>query len=79
MLETKYSKKELELFRAFNVSPNIIKELHHWEIHNLLMHRCFLNNLKGPHVDSLRRCMKALDGNGPYRMTKEYDELIQLK
>lgn len=39
---------------------------------------CFINNTTGPAVESLRRCVKACKNCKPYRMTKEYDELIQL-
>lgn len=39
---------------------------------------CFINNTTGPAVESLRRCIKACKNCKPYRMTKEYDDLIQL-
>lgn len=39
---------------------------------------CFIDNKTGPAVDSLRRCLKACKNCNPYRMTKEYDDLIQL-
>ncbi len=38
----------------------------------------FLENKQGPEVDSLRRCVKALKNSELYRMTPEYDALIQL-
>ena len=40
--------------------------------------QCFIDDTRGTAVDSLRRCLYAIDQEYPYRMTKEYDSLIQL-
>jgi hypothetical protein len=40
--------------------------------------QCFIDNSSGPAVESLRRCVRACQNCKPYRMTKEYDDLIQL-
>ena len=39
---------------------------------------CFVENKTGKAVDSLRRCIKAGRQCHPYRMTQEYNDLIDL-
>jgi len=38
---------------------------------------CFIENRQGVEVDSLRRCLKAIDNCSPYRRTEEYENLIE--
>lgn len=48
------------------------------QVLEILARECFIDNTTGPAVESLRRCVKACMNCKPYRMTKEYDDLIQL-
>jgi hypothetical protein len=40
---------------------------------------CFLSDMRGPSVDSLRRCMNTMiSSKAPHRLTEEFDNLIEL-
>ena len=39
----------------------------------------FKQNETGVLVDSVRRCLNAIDNGTPYRLTKEFDDLIVLE
>lgn len=41
----------------------------------LAMQKAFLENLQGPNVDALRRCITALKNGSPYRGTVAYEAL----
>ena len=41
----------------------------------MAMH-AFVNNISGPAVDALRRVVVALRGSKIYRLTSEFDELV---
>jgi hypothetical protein len=38
---------------------------------------CFSKGLQGSLADSVRRCYNALQEGTPYRLTKEFDDLIE--
>jgi hypothetical protein len=61
---------ELLLNTNVNFSPPVVLDI--------LAREAFIKNMKGPAVDSLRRCLKALDAGKIYRKTVEYDNLIEL-
>lgn len=80
-IKCEFSEKELEMIRL--ISPHwskLIGEMYFNEptVLEVLGKECFVENKTGSAVDSLRRCLKALSMSKPYRLTKEYDELIQL-
>ena len=39
---------------------------------------CFYEDRKGKDVESLRRCVRAVENCNPYRMTEEFDALIDV-
>jgi hypothetical protein len=39
--------------------------------------KCFIADSQSIEVDSLRRCLKAIDNCNPYRGTEEYENLIE--
>jgi hypothetical protein len=43
-----------------------------------VMKEVFIENKTGPAVESLRRCLKSFYNGKIYRMTPEYDALIQI-
>ena len=78
---TDFSEKELLMIKV--LSPHwhkMVTEVDFNEptVLDILGKECFLEERKGPAVDSLRRCLKAISECKPYRKTKEYDDLIQL-
>ena len=83
-MKSDYSEKEFAMIEFISLHWALIIEKSNDmgmvppEVLNILSIECFINNLRGRAVDSLRRCMKACQVCNPYRMTKEYDDLIQL-
>jgi len=47
------------------------------DILQMIGKNCFIDNLQGVEVDSLRRLLKAIDNCNPSRGTKEYENLIE--
>lgn len=73
-----YSQKEQDLFRSLgyenlmsiiDIPPNL---------YSIAAIECFVSDLSGKSVDSLRRCLKAIHNLHPYRLTDEFDSLIEL-
>lgn len=79
-----YSKKEFAMIKK--LSPfwaNLIEtgkndSVMPPEVLKLVAMECFLENKQGKAVDSLRRCVRANRNCDPYRMTPEYEALIEL-
>lgn len=83
MITDKYSEKEMAMIQA--ISPHWAKLITETKVDfcpptvlEILAMEAFLEDMKGPSVDSLRRCLKACHKRKVYRMTPEFDELIQL-
>ena len=45
-------------------------------LYRIMVEYVFRKNLKGNHVEALRRAYNALNVCKPYRMTPEFDELV---
>lgn len=74
-----YSEKEIEMFNALGLSDKIkFFAENPVQLYHLAVERCFVNNLTGVAVDSLRRCIIALNQCKVYRGTQEWDDLIEL-
>lgn len=81
-----FSEKEMSMFKELGFElksdDRILQTLPPFMIYNMAAKYCFLKKLEGKIVDSLRRCLLALDEEDQskkiYRMTKEFDDLIQL-
>lgn len=74
-----YSEKEIEMFNALGLSDKIkFFAENPVQLYNLAVERCFVNNLTGVNVESLRRCVIALNKCKVYRGTQEWDDLIEL-
>lgn len=83
MKPNSYSDKEFEMIKS--ISPHWAKLISETKVDfcpptvlDLVAREAFLENKTGPAVDSLRRCLKAFHAGKIYRMTTEFDELIQL-
>ena len=85
-----YSEKEIQMFKALGLEDKIQffadnpVQLYHLAVEHCFLNNLkgveilFLNNLKGVAVDSLRRCVIALNKCKVYRGTQEWDDLIEL-
>jgi len=47
------------------------------DILQMIGRKCFIADSQSIEVDSLRRCLKAIDNCNPSRGTKEYENLIE--
>ena len=77
----KYSPKEIQLLTLLGYQYLFSEDqasVFPPTIYRMATHDAFLSNLQGPLADSLRRCAKAIDNCDPYRMTPEFDALIDL-
>ena len=82
-MRTDYSEKEFAMVQACSPHWAMIVCLPHLQFNPVSVLECvmkevFLENKQGPAVESLRRCLREFNYNRVYRMTPEYDALIQL-
>ena len=72
-----YSDAERKMFKALDLEY-LLEHLEPPALYRAAIEQVFLNETTGAAVDSLRRCAKALTVSKPYRMTPEFDLLINL-
>lgn len=74
-----YSEKEVKMFTALGFEE-LLERLQDEPVtmYRIVSEEAFIKDLRGPLVDSLRRCLSALRTCSMYRMTDEFDALIQL-
>lgn len=78
MINPQYSKKETLLFQQLGYGDLLTQEpvvLYRMVALNLFKENCYT---KGFLVESVRRCLNAIDNGTPYRLTEDFDELILL-
>jgi hypothetical protein len=71
-----YSKKEEKLIELLGFS-HLLECLSPVELYKLMAEDAFIENRTGKAIESLRRCLKAINKAKPYRMTDEFDDLIE--
>jgi len=74
---TDYSEKEIKLIETFGYGD--LLSVNAPSLYRMMAEKAFIADMKGPHVESLRRCMKAIQECKIYRLTKEWDDLIQME
>ena len=75
-----YSGKEIALARHFGYEDLCLSGGTDADnIYRILAVHCFMSNLEGPEVDSVRRCMKAMLIRNPKRLTSEFEALISFE
>lgn len=72
-----YSEKEHQLIDHFGFDE-ISEKINPIAMYRMMAEKAFMEELTGPAVDSLRRCLIAYHKCTVYRMTKEWDDFIQL-
>ncbi len=75
---SQYSDNEKRLFKHFGYEYLLTTTLCASDIYRLCVEEAFIKDMKGPEVEALRRGYKALNNCNPYRMTPEFEMLIQL-
>lgn len=71
----KYSDKEQRLICALHFQDFLNQEPS--VTYRTLALYCFSKNLQGELVESVRRCYNAMNNSYPYRLTEEFDDLIE--
>jgi hypothetical protein len=83
-MKSDYSEKEMAMIEAISphwakvIENDVDSTLNPPRVLEILAVGCFINNEQGPAVDSLRRCIAAMQSCQTYRKTKAFDDLIQL-
>ena len=77
MTNIQYSQKEQELFTALGYKDLLTQEpaVHY----RMVALNLFKQTETGVLVDSIRRCLNAIDNGKPYRLTVEFDKLISFE
>ena len=79
MTNPKYSKKETLLFQQLGYEDLLTQEptvLYRMVALNLFKDNSYTKEFL---VESVRRCLNAIDNGTPHRLTEEFDELILLE
>ena len=71
----KYSDKEQQLINALHLGDLLSQEPA--ITYRTLALYCFSKGLQGSLADSVRRCYNAMVNSYPYRLTKDFDDLIE--
>lgn len=76
-----YSEKEIELLKYFGISEHLLGDccISAPALYRVAVEKAFCENMKGVEVESLRRCYNALQKCSIYRLTKEWDAMIEFK
>lgn len=72
-----YSQKELKLIEQLGYMD--LPSVEPITLYRIMAMNLFKQNESGVLVDSVRRCLNAIDNGAPYRLTKEFDSLILLE
>jgi hypothetical protein len=76
MTNPQYSEKELKLIEQLGYMD--LPSVEPIVLYRIMAMDLFKRNETGVLVDSVRRCLNAIDNGTPYRLTEEFDELILL-
>lgn len=76
-MNPQYSEKELKLIEQLGYMD--LPSVQPIVLYRIMAMDLFKENKTGVLVDSVRRCLNAIDNGTPYRLTKEFDELISLE
>jgi len=74
----KFSEKELELFDRLGFGY-LADRIEPFVLYRTVAEDCFVNDLKGPEVESIRACLRAFQDANLRRLTPEWDSLIQFE
>ena len=77
MTNPQYSKKETLLFQQLGYEDLLTQEPA--VLYRMVALNLFKQNKTGVLVESIRRCLNAIDNGKPYRLTEEFDDLIVLE
>lgn len=76
IINQQYSEKELKLIEQLGYMD--LPSVEPIVLYRIMAMNLFKQNETGVLVDSVRRCLNAIDNGAAYRLTEEFDELIVL-
>ena len=76
-MNPQYSEKELKLIEQLGYMD--LPSVEPIVLYRTMAMDLFKENKTGVLVESVRRCLNAIDNGTPYRLTKEFDDLILLE
>lgn len=76
--QKEYSQEELRLFEHFGYL-DLATSMMAPALYRICVEKAFLDNIQGPAVDALRRGAKAINDCTPYRMTREFNALVDFE
>jgi hypothetical protein len=76
-MNPQYSQKEQELFTVLGYKDLLTQEPA--VLYRMVALNLFKQNKTGVLIDSVRKCLNAIDNGTPYRLTEEFDDLIQFE
>lgn len=72
-----YSKNELKLFKLLDLDY-LVGNLASHEIFRIAAEQCFLTKRNDDVAAAVRNGLKAINDHTPYRMTEEFEKLIEV-
>jgi hypothetical protein len=79
-MKPEYSQKEIDLIRYFGYDDLIHdNNISAPTIYRMMVEKAFLCDLRGKPVESLRRCQRTLNSCFIYRLTPEWDAMIEME
>lgn len=72
-----YSPQEDKIFSLLGLEKAWYADCHPMSVLSIAALKCFAKNLRGPHVEALRRGYDFVVYKGGYRDTREYKELLE--
>lgn len=75
----KYSPGEIKLFTMFGCADLVQHIDCPMTLYRICVEKAFLDNMQGSHVEALRRVYLALRTGAPFRMTDEFEQLVEFQ
>ena len=72
-----YSANEMLLFKHYRVD-DICQQIMPHDLYRMMAEKAFLANEQSEYADALRRGLEAMKSCFPYRLTPEFDKLIDV-
>ena len=75
-----YSQKEVKLFKMFGYEGNLLELIDApMSLYRMCVEVAFIQDMRGPHVEALRRAYKAMYDCTVFRRTRKFEKLIEFE
>jgi hypothetical protein len=72
-----YTEKEITLINSIGYAHLIPHIADGPGLYRLCVEKAFVEDMKGPHIEALRRAYKAILNCSPYRHTEAFEKLLE--